>query len=347
MEPVSGRDGCVSCFLSIFPQSQMSLSESTQHQYDALLQTKGLADFSSRTQLEIMGNDRAAFLNNFCTNDISSRKNGEGCEAFFTDVKGKVLAYASLFCTDNAIHVETVPDQAEMLIGHLDRYLIREDVELADRSNQWGQLIVSGKEVSSLLESLCGLKPPAVLWSHCTAELAGRTVFLRKVDYLGPTTWLVGCTCQEDVPVLIGTLTDAGAVACDREAIEMARIEAGTPYYGCDISDGHLPQEVDRNERAISFTKGCYLGQETVARLDALGRVNRALRAVQFDQSSVPPSGTTLHVEDRVVGEVTSAIFSSRSNSPLAMAYVRREYFEMGTKLASEFGSATIVEFPG
>ncbi len=127
----------------------------------------------------------------------------------------------------------------------------------------------------------------------------------------------------------------------------MARIEAGTPYYGRDLSDANLPQELAHDARAISFTKGCYIGQETVARLDALGHVNRTLCGVRLAGSEIPPVGTEFTGgAGKSVGQVTSAAFSPRLDAPLALAYVRRGENMPGSRLESSLGSAEVVALP-
>ena len=153
--------------------------------------------------------------------------------------------------------------------------------------------------------------------------------------------------------MITAALANAGAVPAGADAFEMARIEAGTPLYARDISDKNLPQEVNRDALAISFTKGCYLGQETVARIDALGHVNRVLVGVRFAGSEPPPPGTELTVTEAqgsegkaTVGAVTSAAYSPRLGSSLALAYVRRGHTQPGTQLTSSAGPAQVVSLP-
>ena len=126
----------------------------------------------------------------------------------------------------------------------------------------------------------------------------------------------------------------------------MARIERGQPYYGRDIHDRSLPQEVARDAQALSFVKGCYIGQETVARIDALGHVNKTLIGVKFAGEQVPAAGMELTRDGQPVGQVTSAAFSPRLSAPLALAYVRRGSNTPGTKLESPVGPGEVVGLP-
>jgi folate-binding protein YgfZ len=139
-------------------------------------------------------------------------------------------------------------------------------------------------------------------------------------------------------------LRGAGAIECGPAAIDAFRIEAGMPLYGRDITIENLPQEVNRNAQAISFTKGCYLGQETVARIDALGHVNRLLVGVRIAGKQVPSDGAELTIDGKAVGHVTSAAFSPRLGKAVALAYVRTTSAKPGTRLQSAAGEAEVVE---
>jgi folate-binding protein YgfZ len=142
-------------------------------------------------------------------------------------------------------------------------------------------------------------------------------------------------------------LRDAGARPCGFDALEAARLEAGTPWYGRDITDKNLPQEVARDPLAISFVKGCYIGQETVARIDALGHVNKLLVGVRFPGAShAPEPGTDLTAAGQSVGQITSSALSPKLGHPLALAYIRRGHHEPGTRLDSDQGPAEVIGLP-
>jgi folate-binding protein YgfZ len=159
---------------------------------------------------------------------------------------------------------------------------------------------------------------------------------------LGPRMFSL-CEALDAVPAIAARLREAGAIECGRDALETCRIEAGMPLFGRDITDDNLPQEVNRNAQAISFTKGCYLGQETVARIDALGHVNKLLVRLQFLGQGVPSTGSELTLDGKTVGHVTSATFSPRIGKALALAYVRTASTEPGTRLQSAGGDAVVV----
>jgi folate-binding protein YgfZ len=170
-------------------------------------------------------------------------------------------------------------------------------------------------------------------------------VLVKRVSFLTAPSYFLQARLGS-LATIGGALAAAGAMPCGSEAVEMARLEAGTPLFGQDITDDNLPQEIGRDALAISFTKGCYLGQETVARIDALGHVNRLLAGLKFSGTSVPAPGLALRSCDKVVGHITSAAWSPKLGAPLALALVRRAQAKLGTTLASDAGSAEVVKLP-
>jgi folate-binding protein YgfZ len=312
--------------------------------YLALVQAVGVVELSDRTQIELTGSDRASFLHSFCTNSVRDLEPGSGREAFVLDSKGHILGHILLFLTPHSVVLDTVPGQAEKLAAHLERYVIREDVVIRDRTSDWADLLVAGPQATDLLDSL-GLHVPREPLGHTDAELTGNRVFIRRVDLVGPDSLLVACD-RGAQPDVLASLANAGAIHAGSEAFEMARIEAGTPLYGYDISDKNLPQEVNRDAQAISLNKGCYLGQETVARIDALGHVNKVLAGVRFQSNQVPDSGSELTSDGTQVGVVTSAAYSPRLQAPLALTYLRRLQAAAGTRLSSQYGPAEVIALP-
>ena len=311
--------------------------------YEAMTTGVGYALLQGQTLIEIRGADRAAFLHNLCTNDVRGLKPGAGCETFFTNVQGKILAFVNLLCEDEALVLETVPAQADTLLTHLDRYLIREDVQLQDRTDDWAEILVAGQQAEAALSALTGGNPPAALWSHSRHQIGNNEVTVCRVPLVEPPAWVLRCNAESSAEVQT-TLQEGGGVACDMEVVEALRIENGSPLYGRDITDANLPQEVCRDETAISFVKGCYLGQETVARIDAMGHVNKLLCGVRFEGTNVPAAGMALSHDGAEVGHVISATYSPKLEAPLAIAYLRRGHETAGTRLTSEEGEGEVVE---
>jgi folate-binding protein YgfZ len=311
--------------------------------YLALVQAAGVVALD-RAQIEVTGADRAAFLHNFCTNSVRDLPPGRGREAFVLDSKGHVLGHVLFFVTPHSIVLDTVAGQAHKLISHFERYVIREDVALRDRTADWSDLLIAGPQADDLLDSLA-LQVPVDSLAHSEATLGGNRLFIRRVDLVGRDSFLVACD-SDAIGEILAALANAGAIEAGTDAFEAARIETGTPLFGQDITEKNLPQEVNRDAQAISLNKGCYLGQETVARIDALGHVNKVLSGVRFYSNQTPPKGTELTADGGVVGTVTSATYSPRLQAPLTLAYLRSGHVARGTKLLSQAGPAEVVALP-
>jgi tRNA-modifying protein YgfZ len=341
-------------------------------------------DLSDRTQIELTGADRAKFLHNFCTNDVKRLEPGQGCEAFVTNVKGRVLAHVFVFAGTDSIWIETVPGAEEPLLAHLDRYLITEDAALHGRTAEWGELFVSGPLAAERRGSEKGTgsgRPESAespddvhsfnhsqhtndahgrclspfrsanapgtaiinlpLYGHVQTEAFGDTAAIRRVDLLGAPGFLLSVP-RGRLADLWNALADAGMRPAGTAAFEALRIEAGMPLYGVDISDDNLAQEVGRTKQAISFTKGCYLGQEPIARIDALGHVNRELRGLKFASGPVPAPGTSVVADGKEVGRVTSSTVSFADGLPVALAYLRKGHVASGTQVAVDIDGTSV-----
>lgn len=292
-------------------------------------------DRSDRTRLEISGPDRAKFLHNLTTNDVKKLAEGTGHEAFVTSPQGKTLAYVTLLASDRAILLRTDRGDADLLQPHLQKYGVFDEVVIADVSPSTFEYHLTGPEVDSVITRMgidvAAMEKPL---RHSEVDLAGHPVRLIRENLLGEPgwTWVGSLDHASDVVQKFG---EQAVERGDGATFEMRRIEAGTPASGRDVQPNNLPQEVGRDQRTINFVKGCYLGQETVARLDALGHVNRIFRGGWIEgTTAVPPAGTALLAEDgKPVGAITSATFSPTRNAPVWLGYVRVPQATAGTKL--------------
>jgi tRNA-modifying protein YgfZ len=297
---------------------------SFEEQYQSLRDVCGFVDLSDWSSVTVTGADRQKFLNSFCTNDVKRLRPGDACEAFFTNVKGKIIGHGIISCRQDELVIISAPQQSLTLIAHLDRYLIREDVKLHDTTDERCHvLIAGGKAVVDSLQLLQRQQENVLAIIPC--KLSG-----------SEHEKLIESSPQKS-PELVHALVRVGGSPAN-SAFDAARIEAGTPLFNVDFDESNLPQEVGRDAEAISFTKGCYLGQETVARIDALGHVNQRIASVRFFGREVPAIGTELTAAGGVVGRVTSSSFSPAFDAPLALAMVRREATAIGTRLESAAG---------
>ncbi|MBX3443381.1 MAG: hypothetical protein KF774_13330 [Planctomyces sp.] len=249
-------------------------------------------------QLTLRGRDRAAFLHNFCTNDIKGLAPGRGCEAFLTNIKGRILGHIAVFAGNDELAIVAAPGSIDGLRAHLDRYLITEDVEFSLPPQPAPMRYVFGNGAAAALGTAAGMDLSGL--ENCASaacEIAGRGLSLRRFDVLaapGFEVRLANACSDPDADLAAVVATLPGVVEASDADFDAWRIDAGTPRYGVDIDDGCLAQEAARTARAISFTKGCYLGQEPIARVDALGHVNRLLRLIVFEGSATPAAGDVL-----------------------------------------------------
>lgn len=320
--------------------------EALQREYDAAIGGTCVVRLRDWSIVRVAGNDRATFLHNMCTNDVKRLTAGEGCEAFFTDVKGKVVAHGFLLAGAEAIEIVMVPGTAPRLIAQLDRYVIREDVMLSDKSPELVWMLLFGAQSGGMLERIvgAGVTELSAAWSHRTFEVAGAAAQVARCELPWMGGFLIGCPA-EAAAAIEAKLAAAGATSGGEALWNMVRVESNWPLWGVDFDESNLPQEIARDAQAISFRKGCYLGQETVARIDALGHVNKQLAAIRFEGDVVPDVGAELFQGDASVGRVTSSCWSPRIAKPQAIAMIKRGANAAGTSLAWSGGIGTVAGF--
>lgn len=310
-----------------------------ESEYRAATESAAIFDVSDRTQLQMSGADRHSFFHGFCTNDIKGLQNGSGCEAFLCNVKGRILGHVFVFADEESLTIESVPGQAEALTSHLNKYCLVEDVQLVDRTDSLTEFLVSGPQAVQLLTGAGLDVAELAAWQHTkltvqTGEVES-AIHIKRVDIFGTTAFLItGEATQGDV--LWERLTSAGITAAGTGVFESLRIEATFPVYGIDLTDENLAQEAARTERAISFQKGCYLGQEPIARLNAMGHVNKALASFVIDAAETPPVGAVLlnpKKEGKEAGRATSVAWSWSAGKPIGLGMVRSLFLKPGTAL--------------
>jgi folate-binding protein YgfZ len=308
-----------------------------EREYTALVEGCGLLDRSERGKLALTGAQAAEFLQGQVTNDVERLTPGTGCYAAFLTPKGKMLGDLRVLATGEELLLDTERVALQELFNMIRRFSIGYDVALHKRTLERGllSLIGPGADEVASVEAL-----PGDEHAHLVTEVAKVSVRAVRTD-LG-----IDLLCDAaDTERLRDALQRAGAVPVAEPAAETVRIERGRPRYGIDLDNSVIPQEAGLNDRAVSFTKGCYVGQETVARLYYRGKPNRLLRGLRADAPLQP--GLELSLDGRSVARVTSAADSPRLGS-IALALVRREappgtLLERGDGAA---GGATVIELP-
>ena len=316
----------------------------SQREYQAAKSEVALFDVSDRAQIEMTGKDARNFLNNFCTNDVNRLGSQAGCEAFITNIKGRILAHVFIFITDDSgVWIETTPNVQEALLTHLDRYLINEDVELHSRTGQFGELFITGPRSGEALSSF-NLPASAIgLCEHAIAHRADGSIVVRRVDLFGQPGFLLSVD-RTKLLDLWKELTAGGLSPGGAEAFHAHRIESGFPLYGLDLNDDVLAQEAARTQQTISYTKGCYLGQEPISRIDAIGHVNRELRVLKINSTLAAETGAVIKAEDgREIGAVTSSAMIPGEERSVALGYIRSSHVEPETAVIVSIGNNEIL----
>ena len=286
-----------------------------------------------RSVVRIAGKDRVKHLHSFCTADIRAMQTGDIREAMILDTKGKLKCLVHVLCREESLELNGVPDQAAMLISHLDMYVIREDVRFEDCSGKLRHTFffpATKSEFDPGWNKFSLFPSPEGEITACHADFAGPGLLIQSLeDGVGlPADW--------------NELATANPCSSDSD-LQLHRITQGCPWFGVDCNESNLPQELQRDDRAISFTKGCYLGQETVARIDALGRVNQLLVVVRSSASGAAPQiGSDLKSETLSVGKLTSVVEDAETGHWLGLALVKRKSATPGMSLDSETGAVLV-----
>jgi folate-binding protein YgfZ len=274
----------------------------------------------------VSGPDRAKFLHNLTTNEVKRLAVGHGQETFVTSPQGKTLGYATLLALEDRILLRTDPEGFKAVLPHFQKYGIFDDVAMQDVSPVTFEFFLAGPAASELMQRAgCDL-PEVGSLRHRATSLGGVDVRLIRESPIGETGFtIIG---PSDSALVVSKLLHAEGQAVglrdlEPSTFEALRIEQGTPVFGRDVTVDNLPQEVGRDAQAISFVKGCYLGQETVARIDALGHVNKVLRGFRFGTEDVPVPGAAIEIGNKTVGTITSSALSERRGIAVALGYIR------------------------
>lgn len=306
--------------------------------YRALTEHAAIGAIAPRAPLGVGGTDRASFLHGLLTNDVQALAPGGGCYAAWLTPQGRMITDLHVFETGDRILLDVPAGLAAALVERLDQSVFTEDVQLTDLSRSLVFVWIHGPSAAATLERVLGRASGLASWCgyrHAPMQFGDAAVMVARIDQLGVPGFCLYVDA-EHAPDLRAALEAAGAAAADREALEAARVEAGYPVFGIDMTAETIPLEAGIEDRAISFTKGCYVGQEVIVRVlhRGHGRVARRLVGLRLDESAAS-RGARILADGREVGAVTSAARSPRLG-PIAMGYVHRDFTSPGTRVAVE-----------
>jgi folate-binding protein YgfZ len=298
---------------------------------------------SSYGTIALTGGDRASFLHALLTNDIARVTRARGAYAAYLTPQGRMISDMRVIETGTRILLGVERDVAAPLAERFDKLVFSEDVQAKDVTGEFSVFGVHGPSAARMIQNAAGFSVVDLEAHYGTVTSESLTIV--RDDGLGLPGYDVYVPAH-DANAMRAKLIEAGAAAASEETGETLRIEAGRPRFGVDMSTDTIPLEAGIEDRAISFTKGCYVGQEVIIRVmhRGHGRVARRLVSIAVSGDTVPARGSKIQLGDRVVGEITSATASPTLGSPLALGYVHRDHVEPGTELSVNGSQARVYQ---
>jgi folate-binding protein YgfZ len=304
-------------------------------EYAALREGAGVLDLSFRGRLCVLGADAQRFLNGQVTNNVKDLPVGQGCYAALVSAKGRLHSDLNIYRLENEMLLDFEPGLSEAVAQRLEKFVIAEDVQVINAAADYGLWSVQGPKAEEVAGGLSpGFAiPPKEMGVAKVEEAALGEIYVTNLPRLrsrGLDLFVPARAMKEAAARLLAR----GGRLCGWQALETARIEAGRPRFGADMDETNLaPEALDA--RAISYAKGCYIGQEVIARIRTYGQVAKSLRGLRLrgDGREAPPRGTKLFLGQKEVGGITSATWSPALQGVIALGYVRREASQTGTEL--------------
>ncbi|MCB9851363.1 MAG: folate-binding protein YgfZ [Phycisphaerales bacterium] len=324
--------------------------------YTSVQNSGGYRQTQTRSLIEVTGSDRQSWLHNLTTNAINSLKPGDGNYAFAINVQGRTIFDLNALVLEDRLWLDIDARWAELALAHFDKYLIVEDVQLADITAEWARFEALGPHTADLVNSLGLGSNFAVLADvqHVAGKVGDIPARLVK-NNLGDiprAEFIVPATHADDFSkALKDAATKHNMVAIDDAIYETIRIEAGVPVSIADIDDQVIPPETKQVERGISYVKGCYLGQEVIERMRSRGSMARQLVGVKLTGDRLPEHNAPIFANGKEVGRVTSACHSPALDAPLALGYIKTLLINADQPLlvavsADATTDATIIDLP-
>jgi folate-binding protein YgfZ len=320
----------------------MSLQE-----HDSIIRTgAAIGAIAPRRQIAVAGKDHATYLHGLLTNDIQGLTPGTGCYAAWLTPQGRMLTDMHVLESGAMILLDVPAETVDATLARLDQFIFTEDVRLESLTESVSGVWVHGPLAAEVIgKTLNDQRLSAwIQYQHSTTTFGDDSVSMVRIDQIGVPGYCVYVARAHEA-ALLAALEAAGASVVLPDAIEAARIEAGYPVFGIDMTDDTIPLEAGIEDRAISMTKGCYVGQEVIIRVlhRGHGRVARKLVGLRID-GAPPLRGARLVANDRDVGSITSAARSPRLGA-IALGYVHRDFVNAGSQISVETpdGAATAV----
>ena len=321
-----------------------------REEFSALLKGCGIYDLGFRARLSLTGSDRARWMNGMVTNNVRDLAEGRGVYAFLLNAQGRILGDMYVCNRGESLLVETDRSQVEKITATFDHFIIMDDVEVTNISEQETALGLAGPRSRELLDAagiaVQEIQPLQMATPKCQCECDCVECTVIRGDDAAQESYEIWLA-PKDVHKTWRALIAAGATPVGSEALEMQRIAAGIPLYGVDIRERDLPQETEQM-RALNFNKGCYVGQEIVERIRSRGNVHRKFTGFLVEGAAGIPAGSKIASGEKEVGEVTSAavLGAGSDQRTIALGYIRREVGLPGADVTIAGVPATVIQLP-
>jgi folate-binding protein YgfZ len=325
--------------------SPKAISGKVTDEFRALKSTCGTYDLASRAKIRLTGADRTRWLNGMVTNNIRDLADGHGVYAFLLNPQGHILGDLYAFNLGDEIVVDTASSQLDKILATFDHYIIMDDVEVANLSDEIHSIGIAGPNARQTLVAAGFTIADLIPLQIADIEWRGQKIRIVRgghESYPSFEIWASPDTARE----AFSALTQSGAKPVSSEALDLYRIALGTPRYGQDIRERDLPQETEQH-RALNFSKGCYVGQEIVERIRSRGNVHRKFTGFHID-GPPPAPGTKIQLQDKDIGEITTSaiIPASTGIQTVALGYIRREAGAPGKEVRIAESLARVAELP-
>jgi len=320
--------------------------------YEAARYRAGFIDRTDRGRIVLSGKDRASYLHGLLTNDITVLKEGEGCYAAYLTPQGRMIADMLVYELGDVMLLTLASDVKDTVLAKLDQFVFTEDVQVGDLTDTFTSVAVVGPQAARIAGAVLAdvsVDGLAALPEHgnVRAQFEGRPAIAARVTDTGEAGYELFVEASQGA-ALNAALGAAGAIAVDDATADALRVEAGVPKFHRDMDEHTIPLEAGIESRAISLTKGCYVGQEVIIRVlhRGHGRVVRKLVGLAFEGGSVPARDAIVRADDREVGHVTSSVLSPALKRPIGLAYLHRDFVAAGTSVTVDGAPAVVTELP-
>jgi folate-binding protein YgfZ len=318
------------------------MQQQTQEEYQAVRDAVGFLDLSDRGKIEVTGPDRITFLHSMISNDVKELPEWAGRYGTFLTARGRIVADFFYYKFPEQIILDITTDLLSKTKQTLEKYIIMDEVDLKDVSSDSCHFSLQGPNASNLVKELLGNFGPEEQYAVKEVNWQETTLWLIRKNELAESGFEM-IVPRKIAPSLRAALEKKGSSSGLREigveARNMLRLEAAIPWYGVDMDENRYPVEA-RLDQAISYTKGCYLGQEVVSKATHVGGVSNLLMGLKIQAEQIPSQGSLVFNEaGKQIGAVTSAVFSPRCSGPIAFAYLKRAFAEPGGLCQVEVGT--------